>query len=280
MHSVNLEEYNMRLDLINDVDSNILKKEYEKNGIKVERSSVNYDLSNNIMMRKGNYVSILFNDITDFENRKNVEKILIKEIKRIIKINKIINKKTMVVGLGNYLSTPDSLGPKTIDNIITTRHLKIINKLSEDYNEVSKISPGVFATTGIESFDIIKGIVDRINPDYLIVIDALKSSSIKKINKIIQITDSGINPGSGVGNQRKELSFETIGIPIIAIGVPTVVNLHTIVKDFFEEYDIDNILNKKKENFLVTTKDIDFEIDKLSLLISNSINKTLHNMTK
>ena len=280
MHSINLEENNMRLDLINDICSDILNEEYEKDDIKVERYSINDDLSNKINIRKGNYVSILFKDITDFDNRKKVERILIKELKRILKINNLNNKNSLIVGLGNNLSTPDSLGPKTIDNIITTRHLYIIDKVSNDFSEVAKITPGVFATTGIESFDIIKGIVDRINPDFLIVIDALKSSSIKKINKIVQITDSGISPGSGVGNQRKEISKETIGKPIIAVGIPTVVNLHTIVKDFLEEYDIDNILSQKKENFLVTTKDIDFEIEKLSLLLSNSINKTLHNLTK
>jgi spore protease len=280
MHRVNLDDKCNRLDLINDISTNINKKEYEVNGIKVEKSNINIDTSKRINMREGNYISILFEDITDFDSRKRVEKILIKELKCILKVNNLINKKSLIIGLGNNLSTPDSLGPKTIDNIITTRHLFIINDVSDEYSEVSKIAPGVFATTGIESFDIIKGVVDRINPDFLIVIDALKSSSIKKINKIIQITDSGINPGSGVGNQRKEISYNTIGKPVIAIGVPTVVNLHTIVKDFLEDYDIDNILNKKKENFLVTTKDIDFEIDKLSLLLSSSINKSLHNLTK
>ena len=104
--------------------------------------------------------------------------------------------------------------------------------------------------------------------------------SINKINKVIQITDSGIDPGSGVGNHRKELSKKTLGKKVIAIGVPTVVNLHTIVKDLLDEYDVEDVLKEKGNDFFVTPKEIDFEVEIMSDIISNAINKALHNMTK
>lgn len=271
MHEIDLRSKNIRCDLISDLDIDLKKEKRVIDNITIEKVFIN--------SKKCRYLSIFFDDITDANNRKKVEKIFVEELKNLLKENNLLNKKVLVVGLGNNLSTPDSLGPKTIDNIITTRHLFLLNDVDNNYSEVSKIAPGVFASTGIETYDIVKGIIKRIKPDFILVIDALKSKKIKNINKVIQITDSGIDPGSGVGNQRKELSKKTLGIKVIAIGVPTVVNLHTIVKEFLNEYDIDKILDKKGNDFLVTPKDIDFEIEKLSLLISNSINKVLHNMT-
>ncbi len=138
----------------------------------------------------------------------------------------------LIVGLGNKSSTADSLGPKVVDRVLVTRHLFVLNtNVKEGIREVSAISPGVMATTGIETFDIITSIVKKTKPQFLVVVDALASSSIDRINKTIQLTNTGIHPGSGVGNNRKELSFETINIPVIAIGVPTVVESTIIVND-------------------------------------------------
>ena len=276
MHEIDLNDKNIRCDLISDIDINIKKDKEVIDNIIIEKINIR----NNKYVKNGRYISIFFDDITDTDNRKKVENILIKELKTLLLKNNLLYKKVLVVGLGNNLSTADSLGPKTIDNIIVTRHLYLLNNVDKNYSEVSKIAPSVFATTGIQTYDIVKGIIKRIKPDYIIVIDSLKSRNIKNINKVIQITDRGIDPGSGVGNQRKELSKKTLGIKVIAIGVPTVVNLHTIVKEFLNEYDIDNILYEKGNDFLVTPKDIDFEIEKLSLLLSNAINKTIHKMTK
>lgn len=280
MSEKDLSRFDIRIDLINEIKIKDKKEVINYDNVKVEKISLTETLAKKIKKRRGNYISIMFNDATDIKNRKNIEGILTKELKDLLSKNNLINKSSLIVGLGNKLSTPDSLGPKTVDNIITTRHLFILNSLDKEYSIVSKIIPGVFATTGIETYDIIKGIADKINPDFLIIIDSLKSSNIKNINKVIQITDSGIDPGSGVGNQRKEISQKTIGKKVIVIGVPTVVNLHTIVKDFLNEYDIDEVLNQKKNNFLVTPKDIDFEIEKLALILSNAINNSLHDMTK
>lgn len=279
MHRVNLENIDIRSDLISDFD---VKKvdNFEKRNIKIERVNLNAKDASFYKKKKGKYISIIFDDVTDSERVDEIIETLSIELKNILISKNILGKSSLIIGLGNSHSTPDSLGPKVIDNIITTRHINDINELEKKYSIVSKIAPGVYAVTGIETFDIIKGISSITNPDYVIIIDSLASNSIEKLNKVIQLTDAGIEPGSGVGNQRKEISKNTLGIDVITIGVPTVVNLHTIVKDFLEEYDIDDLLKEKGNNFMVTPKEIDFVIDKLSYIISKAINDTLHNLTK
>ena len=279
MHRINLDS-NIRLDLISDTSFNIKNSIINKHNIKIERAKVDLTISKKIHKRKGYYCSVFFEDITDLDSKKNIVKIFSFELKKLLKKKNLLKKPVLIIGLGNHYSTPDSLGPKVVDNIITTRHISLISDLDKKFSVVSKIAPGVFANTGIETFDIIKGIVDRIKPSYLLVIDSLLSTSLDKLNRVIQLTDSGIDPGSGVGNQRKEISKKTIGIDVIAIGVPTVVTLNTIVKDIMFEYDVDKIINNNSDNFLVTPKEIDFVINDLSLVISQSINNTVHNMTK
>lgn len=139
----------------------------------------------------------------------------------------------LVVGLGNSNVTPDALGPLTVENLLVTRHLFHLQpeSVEEGFRPVSAVAPGVMGTTGIETSDIIHGIVEKIKPDFVIVIDALAARSIERVNATIQISDTGIHPGSGVGNKRKELSRETLGIPVISIGVPTVVDAVSITSD-------------------------------------------------
>lgn len=276
MHRIDLKNKSIRFDLINDIKvDNIDKKKYKR----VERITVNKNNCYKYNKAKGEYISIFFDDITDRKMKDEVVKITSCEIKRLLKRKKLLKKSVLVVGLGNDFSTPDSLGPKVVKNIINTRHISLISDLDDNYSVVSKIIPGVFANTGIESFDIVKSLVKSINPEYIIVIDALSSTSLNKVNKIIQITDSGIDPGSGVGNYRKEISKKTLGIDVISIGVPTVVSLHTIIKDILDEYDLDSVLDDK-ENYFVTPKEIDFVIEQLSFVISKSINNVLHDLTK
>lgn len=279
MHRINLENEDIRCDLIGDVEVKSNEVVTKKN-IKIERFNLSLKDSKKINKTRGKYISIAFDDITDSDKRKDVIDIVSLELKALLKEKKLYGKPSLVVGLGNPLSTPDSLGPKTIDNVITTRHLFEMDDVDDNYSSVAKLIPLVYATTGIETFDIIKGVVDMINPSFIVVIDALASTSINKVNKVIQITDSGIDPGSGVGNQRKEISKNSLGVDVIAIGVPTVVNLHTIVKDFLNEYEIDDILKAKGNNFMVTPKEVDFVMEKLALTLSKSINNALHNMTK
>lgn len=234
---INLSKYQVRTDLIIENIDEFNDKRVTTNNIndsiKVTTVSIDEDLSFKLNKKQGDYVTIEFSDITNHEDRKELEKTLVNEIRKMLNGTDISSDATcLVVGLGNKSSTADSLGPKVVDRVLVTRHLFVLNtNVKEGIREVSAISPGVMATTGIETFDIITSIVKKTKPQFLIVVDALASSSIDRINKTIQLTNTGIHPGSGVGNNRKELSFETINIPVIAIGVPTVVESTIIVND-------------------------------------------------
>ena len=278
MHTTDLKK-DIRLDLVNDIDipdSNIMVV----NNNRVERVIIDSNNYKKYNKAKGEYISIIFDDITDHNSREKIIELLTKELKNMLIRKNLLGKSSFVVGLGNNYSTPDSLGPKTIKGIISTRHIKLTSDLDSNYSIVSKLSPSVFADTGIESYDIIKSITTRIKPNFVIVIDALSSRNLGKVNKVIQITDSGIDPGSGVGNYRKEISKKTLGVEVIAIGVPTVVSLHTIIRDTLDEYELDSILKEKSNDYMVTPKEIDFIIEQLSYVISKSINNALHNLTK
>ncbi|MCF6092871.1 GPR endopeptidase [Microaerobacter geothermalis] len=139
----------------------------------------------------------------------------------------------LVVGLGNWNVTPDALGPMVVENLVITRHLFSLmpEKVDDGYRSVSAISPGVMGITGIETSEIVHGVIEKIKPDFVIAIDALAARSLDRVNTTIQIADTGIHPGSGIGNKRKALNKETLGIPVIAIGVPTVVEAATIAYD-------------------------------------------------
>ncbi len=323
MHKISLEKYNLRTDLIIErEDIQGTKKETIKDEIyQVERIEDHND----------KYVSISFDDITDKDNFKTIEKTLIKELKLVLKdINIKKEDLVLIIGLGNSLSTPDSLGPKTLENILVTSYLYNLGEVDISYQNTAIFKPEVTGTTGIETSTIIKSLIEKTNTKLVIFIDALASSSIDHLNKVIQITTKGISPGSGVGNNREELTKNTLNIPVIAIGVPTIVEASTIVKDTlinlkkhisyqienkdniktklttYQDYSeqennlskqeeknilgeiglldpsdlkqlIDEVLIPIKYNLMVTPKEIDFQIDKLSLLIANSLNKSLHN---
>ena len=230
---VDLSKFQIRTDLAIDyVEENeklkgVNCKTNNINGIKV--TNVKLDSNNILNKKKGKYITLEFDDVTDKENRKKVISTLTLVLKKILKFKK--DSFGLIVGLGNDKSTPDSLGPLVINDIIVTNHLYILNELSSNFKRIAAINPGVMGETGIETSDIIESIVNKIKPDYLIVIDSLASKSIERLNKTIQITDTGIHPGSGIGNKRKEISYDTIGIPVIAIGVPTVVDASVIVSD-------------------------------------------------
>lgn len=139
----------------------------------------------------------------------------------------------LIVGLGNWNVTPDALGPIATGKMLITKHLFDLQpeNVSEGFRPVSAVSPGVMGVTGIETSDIIFGVIEKTKPDFVIAIDALASRSIERVNTTIQVSDTGIHPGSGVGNKRKDLSRDTLGIPVLAIGVPTVVDAVTITSD-------------------------------------------------
>ena len=332
MHRIDLKNVNIHTDLvIEQINDKKLIKEEVINNIKISR--VVMDKNNLLNKKEGNYITIELTDITNYEDRENVGKVLVKEIKDILNKNNIKdNYECLVIGLGNKKSTPDALGPMVIDNILVTRHLFELNAdVKEGIRKVSAIIPGVMGNTGIETIDIIKGIVDNVKPKFIIVIDSLCASSIERLNKTIQLTDTGIHPGSGIGNMRKEISKDTLGIPVIVIGVPTVVESVTIVNDTLEymfmhlnylknNYETSNLVVKRNNNYLdkiksskvsnedkeilggiigsldeekkknlisevlnninynliVTPKEIDFIIEKLANVISNSINNAIN----
>ena len=250
--------------------------------------------------KKGNYITVDIKNlkIAGEDEIQKASEAVTKELK--VLIGQLISDQEdiLVVGLGNLYVTPDSLGPKVIQDIDITRHLLnyMPEVLKEGTRPVSAVSPGVLGTTGIETLEILKGIVDNTHPKLLIVIDALASRSIERISSTVQIADTGIVPGAGVGNKRKELTIETLGIPVIAIGVPTVVEAATIAADSLdlfiqkvqEEAHSNDFLNHLQEedkyqmikdvlqpaeyNFIVTPKEIDDLIENMSSVVARGIN--------
>ncbi len=334
MHEIDLSKFNLRTDLIIEKNiENIKSREYQENNISVVDIILDKD-NEDLKKKKGKYVTISFNDITDTNNYHHVLSILKKELKEMFSFCKVKeNNSSLIIGLGNPKIISDALGSKSLLDIIVTRHMYLIGDVDKKYRNVAILEPNVIGITGIDSFEIIKNVVNEIKPDFVICIDSLCAMNIDRLNKTIQITSSGITPGSGIGNNREELSIDTLGVPVIAIGVPTVVDSTVIVSDTINyllkkisymknnvNNNLDklkpinkiNYLNEKEElsidekrevlgyiglldsnklksliwevlspvdaNMIVTTKEIDFIIEKLGKLISEALNKTLHNI--
>ncbi|MBQ9280542.1 MAG: GPR endopeptidase [Clostridia bacterium] len=240
----------------------------------------------------GDYITIespYMNDEVESIDNELITKIAetIKDVSHIIKKDSVL-----VVGLGNTDVTPDALGPKVINHLNITRHLAQYapELLSENTREISAVIPGVLGTTGIETSDIIKGIINETAPDILIVIDALAAKDMNRISRTIQICNTGITPGSGVKNNRSSLTKENLGIPVVAIGVPTVVGIPTIIDEAIsyvreksaeadtvlnEKNYMQDILENKQFDFMVTPNTIDDIISNLARLISEGINEAL-----
>lgn len=311
--------YNFRTDLA-DERRDIFKKanniENEIKGIETEEKQ-NGDLIKTTKVKivsqegeealgkpQGNYITIDIKKL-NIAGENEIEQAAVtlsEELKTLIENNIGKTDDILVVGLGNIYVTPDALGPKVIADIDITRHLfhYLPQYVDENTRPVSAISPGVLGTTGIETVEILKGIVDNIKPKLVIVIDALASQSVERISSTIQIADTGIVPGAGVGNTRKELSKNTLGVPVIAIGVPTVVEaavianecLNIFIEKLQNEAQSNEYLNQLKEqnnyeeikeallpndyNFIVTPKEIDELIENMSSVVARGINKSLN----
>lgn len=260
-HTIDLGKLNLRTDLALDNIDSIIKKEniktYKNNNITVTDIYIDSDSSKIINKHIGNYITLEFDDVTDIDNRTNITNELSNVLNKLINIDK--NTLVLIVGLGNRDATPDSLGPKVVEKIVVTNHLYELDMLDDDYYRVCSIAPSVTGVTGIETSTIIKSIVSNIKPGLVIIVDSLASSSFERLCKTIQITDTGINPGSGIGNNRKELSKDTLNVPVIALGIPTVI-------------DLQNIINNE-DNFIVTPNEIDYLIQCFKEVISNSLNE-------
>jgi spore protease len=251
---------------------------------------------------KGHYITIDIPEFTiyDGETMDDVSQVVGKTLKKLVNISE--DKLVLVVGLGNWNVTPDALGPKVAEKIMVTRHLKELmpDAIDESVRPVCAIAPGVLGITGIETGEVVKSLVQRIKPDLVICVDALGSRRLERVNRTIQIGDTGISPGAGVGNHRMQINEENLGVKVLAVGVPTVVDAATIANDtidlFLDEliskaesgkdfYNMLKSVDKTEKNALireilnpfvgdlmVTPKDVDSVIDSLSKIIANGIN--------
>ena len=282
-----MERFPIRTDLALESRERLETEKDEMRGVFFEEQ---FDEKRNVMITKvkieaengakavgkpaGTYLTLEAPDlvIPDESSHREVSEVLAEQLKILLGEE---TESVLVVGLGNREVTPDALGPEVVGNLYITRHLlKEYGQYAFPEKKMASISgivPGVMAQTGMESLEIIKGIIHETKPQAVIAIDALAARSVKRLGRTIQIADTGINPGSGVGNHRKGLNKETLGVPVIAIGVPTVVDAATIVYDACQ--DVDKIPNGIAGMF-VTPKNIDETVKILSYTISEALNMT------
>ncbi|NLY48073.1 MAG: GPR endopeptidase [Clostridiales bacterium] len=296
------KDYRIRTDLALEARESFPDDDVEIKGVTLDED---FDEENNIRittvvikdeagakaMQKpmGTYITIEAPDMKD--SSEDYNKPVSEHVEKVLKklAGNLLGGEVLVVGLGNREVTPDALGPYVVDNLFVTRHL--IREFGSEFKEknklgnVSAISPGVMAQTGMETLEIIKGIIKETDPKLIIVIDALASRSVRRLNTTIQLTDAGISPGSGVGNNRKALNEETLGVKVIAIGVPTVVDAGTIVADTLTKYMEENgfgeedifkfiseVNGTQVYNMFVTPKNIDELVKQISYTISEALN--------
>lgn len=236
----------------------------------------------------GRYFTLECPDLK-YRNRatlKKVAEIVSSELSRLASLPR--QGDVLVVGLGNWHATPDALGPRVVSQLMITRHIRdyVPQELAGRLYSVAAISPGVLGITGMETIDIVKGIVQQVKPEIVITVDALAARSPSRLLTTIQIADTGIQPGSGVGNKRPGINQETLGIPVVAIGVPTVVSGAAIAQDVLDAYfrrfnpnaraTIDSVADFLGEDLFslsVTNKDIDVQIQEMSKLLAGAINR-------
>lgn len=268
----------------------VLKKRWKREkSLRVTQVKIKDEQGEKAMGKpKGNYITIEARE--EELSRDPLYEPLIQEI--ILVLESLISgeekKKVLIAGLGNREVTPDALGPLIVDHLLITRHLKGEGIFSdkEDIPCVSAIAPGVTGQTGMEVVEIMKGILKETSPSLIIAIDALAARSVSRLNCTVQITDTGISPGSGVGNHRKALNEETLGTRVIAIGVPTVVDAATIVKDRMEEVLVRQGFSENEremfirevnesliDNMFVTPKNVDEAVRNLGTLIAEALNQ-------
>ncbi len=293
--------YNKAHNIENDIDGIETEEENVDENISVSRVKITNEKGEEAIGKKrGNYITVDVKNlkIANEEEIQKTSEVVTKELKALLEKHVTEKDSILVVGLGNIYVTPDSLGPKVINEVDITRHLLeyMPEVLDENTREVSAISPGVLGTTGIETMEILKGIIDNVKPKLVIIIDALASRNIERISSSVQLADTGIVPGAGVGNARKELTESTLGIPVIAMGIPTVVEAATIAADSLtlfikkaqengesndflntlQEEDkyqiIKEILAPEEYNFIVTPKEIDSLIEKMKDIVARGIN--------
>lgn len=312
--------YNIRTDLALEAQEivqsqtaaevpGIVQENLQEDGVAINRLQVKTDeASQKLGKTKGRYLTFealgLRRKDTRLQDR--LSEIMGRELVGFLDLPSNLNHPVLVVGLGNWNVTPDSLGPKVIEDLLVTRHAMAAGQkiLGEGFRAVCAFSPGVLGTTGIETGEIVAAIVSRVKPSLVIVIDALAARRLERLHTTIQVADSGISPGSGVGNNRLGINRQTVGVPVVAIGVPTVVDSSVIAGDAFDamadhfqkdakgyafsnvmkNFDWDQrrkLINEVLEPYtggslMVTPKDTDTFIDDMAYVISGALNSALH----
>lgn len=255
----------------------------ECEGLLIERLDIKTPRAAQLLHKDmGRYITVNLPPLTDNmrECDKRVE-VIAKEIERLLPVNGTV----FVAGLGNPEITPDALGPECIRGILATRHItgEIARSTGLDrLRSVAALSAGVTGQTGIETGELLQSIVKRIRPTAVVVVDALASRSLSRLGCTLQISDAGISPGAGVGNNRTKISCDTLGVPVISLGVPTVVDALTLVCDLLCSDDESSRQNLKEQvtprgcDMVVTPKEIDLLIERAARVISLAINMALH----
>lgn len=288
-----------------------------QNGVEITKDTFDGGVINRVVVQNhrgaksvgkppGTYVTVECPGVKegDPELRYNISQIVAAELQALLPRRRGKSRTTLVVGLGNWNVTPDALGPKVVQEMLVTRHLLEYapDAVDDGIQPVCAVAPGVLGLTGIETGEIITGVVERVKPDVVIAVDALASRSVERVGTTIQMADTGINPGSGVGNKRKALSEETLGVPVIAIGVPTVVYASTIAHDTLDaalaivaerlpdqqvrenllkldevarQELIKSLLSPHLGGLVVTPKEIDAIIEDMAKVIAGGINVAL-----
>ena len=300
-------QYEVRTDLALEASESLKTREGHLNGVSVEEKKVpevdavitkvqieTKNAAKRMGKPVGTYITMevpgLAEDDMGFHDK--ISKLLAEQIRELLgQEEKLEEKSIMIVGLGNRAVTADALGPKVIDHLSVTRH--ILNTYGKEaYTQavpsISAMEPGVMAKTGIETSEMVAGVVKNTNPDCLIVIDALAARSTKRLYTTIQISNTGISPGSGVGNHRNAINEEVMGVPVLAIGIPTVVDAATIVGDACEAWWHESLKEpgpfpeevrkyfRDLKNMYVTTKEIDEIVECISYTVSEALNSALH----
>lgn len=286
--------------------SGVESKEYIDNNVRVSVVKITDDQGAKIIGKpKGEYITLEFPELVYYDGQRiiDVSQVMAKELTKLVDLKEDMT--ALVVGLGNWNITADAVGPKVVSKVMVSRHLKeyVPDDIDEGVRPVCAIAPGVLGLTGMETSEIIKGIVDKVKPSLIICIDALASRRTQRVNRTIQMGNTGIAPGAGIGNKRLELSEDTLGVPVVAIGVPTVVHAGTIANDVIDlvldnliksstkgsafynmlkdvdkdekESLIKEVLDPTLGGMVVTPKDIDKVIDSVSKIIANGINIAL-----
>ena len=297
--------FKVRTDLALETREEVAEKGIEDDGILFSEENIDGFICSQIEITNerareitgrniGRYITIEFGKIwlKGHEEFIKAVEIIAKKIKALAKFE---SGSVLVAGLGNIYITADSIGPKALSNVLITRHIKRqMPEMYEDFGmaEISGIAPGVLGQTGMESADIIKAVAENIKPSTVILIDALASRKISRLATTVQISNTGISPGSGVGNHRHAIDRDFLGANIISIGVPTVVDAATLSYDVLEETYAKNNINPSEElshdilrksleesggNFFVTPKESDVIINEVSKIIGYAINRSFHN---